>query len=118
MKGDRKAHRGDGDPGGSTTENFSIITVASGKEYFATQAQLDATTLLPGQEAVLVGTGLTFGNHAIGACGLTPGFWQAWSKIWDGVGGNESRLQKNLIYCWPSRKTSLRLPSMQRPRRM
>jgi len=81
----------------SATENYSIITVASGKEYFATQAQLAATTLLPGQEAVLVGTGLTFGNHAIGACGLTPGFWQAWSKIWDGVAGNESRLQKNLI---------------------
>ncbi|BCM19021.1 SdrD B-like domain-containing protein [Mesorhizobium sp. J8] len=69
-------HNNDGIGDATTT-----VTVLSGQELVAVageEGQLD-----PLHTEVNVGNALTFGNHELGALGLTPGFWYNHEYVWD-----------------------------------
>ncbi|MBZ9990782.1 hypothetical protein LB572_27115, partial [Mesorhizobium sp. BH1-1-5] len=69
-------HDGNGVGDATTT-----VTVLSGQELVAVageEGQLDSL-----HTEVNVGNALTFGNHELGALGLTPGFWYNHEYVWD-----------------------------------
>jgi uncharacterized protein (DUF2141 family) len=73
--------------GNGIGDNTSTVTVGSGDElsWLAGEA---TSTLIPGQQEVVVGSKLMFGNVPIGDCGLSPGFWANHLYLWDGIALN------------------------------
>ncbi|TPL64451.1 SdrD B-like domain-containing protein, partial [Mesorhizobium sp. B2-4-3] len=68
-------HDGNGSGDATTT-----VTVLSGQELVAVSGQEGP---LGTHTEVNVGNALTFGNHELGALGLTPGFWYNHEYVWD-----------------------------------
>ncbi|QAZ42755.1 SdrD B-like domain-containing protein [Mesorhizobium sp. Pch-S] len=69
-------HNNDGVGDATTT-----VTITSGQELVAVKGE--AGQLDPLHSEVVVGNTLTFGNHELGAVGLTPGFWYNHLYVWD-----------------------------------
>ncbi len=69
-------HNNDGVGDATTT-----VTIISGQELVAVKGE--AGQLDPLHSEVVVGNTLTFGNHELGAVGLTPGFWYNHLYVWD-----------------------------------
>ncbi|MBR0872316.1 hypothetical protein JQ633_18265, partial [Bradyrhizobium tropiciagri] len=69
-------HNNDGIGDATTT-----VTVLSGQEVVAVAGEAGQLDSL--HTEVNVGDALTFGNHQLGALGLTPGFWYNHEYVWD-----------------------------------
>ncbi|TPK62139.1 hypothetical protein FJ930_27250, partial [Mesorhizobium sp. B2-4-15] len=69
-------HNKDGVGDATTT-----VTVLSGQELVAVAGEEGQPDSL--HREVNVGNALTFGNHELGALGLTPGFWYNHEYVWD-----------------------------------
>jgi len=72
-------HDGDG-----IGDAISTVTIGSGDELVAFQSIADLDS---GQQEVLAGDAVIFGNMPLGGCGLSPGFWAQHLYIWDGEVG-------------------------------
>ncbi|MGE5295193.1 MAG: SdrD B-like domain-containing protein, partial [Solirubrobacterales bacterium] len=68
-------------------DNTTTVTVQSGEELVAFEGDAGLGADDPRTE-VVVGCDLIFGNHELGAYGLTPGFWSTHLYLWDGIDNN------------------------------